>query len=192
MFKNDKARSAAMADHRVRYDGRPCPRCQATERYTSSGACIRCVSARAVQCAGSKPRYRPLINTARGVALAANKKTFTGHPCITCGATERYTSSGACVHCTKTAQLNPNHRRQSRRETAQAVPQRPTDNRCQCCGKIAPTLVIDHDHDLEELGFPPSETFRGWVCYACNAGIGRLGDTVAGVQRALDYLKRKR
>jgi hypothetical protein len=58
---------------------------------------------------------------------------------------------------------------------------------CDCCGKIVTetkginSLVIDHDHETGE--------FRGWVCNDCNVGIGRLGDTVEGLEQAIDYLK---
>jgi hypothetical protein len=75
-------------------------------------------------------------------------------------------------------------------KTGLDLPLEPADGRCEACGEVA-KLVADHDHVLEALGFPGSETFRGWLCYRCNNGIGLLGDTIAGVQRALDYLKRK-
>lgn len=55
---------------------------------------------------------------------------------------------------------------------------------CDCCGlpfgDKKPTL--DHDHKTGK--------FRGWVHGNCNAALGKLGDNVAGVQKALDYLKR--
>jgi hypothetical protein len=37
---------------------------------------------------------------ARGVARKAGKKRYQGKACIACGATEKFTSSGACVRCT--------------------------------------------------------------------------------------------
>lgn len=51
---------------------------------------------------------------------------------------------------------------------------------CQCC-KDVPAVVLDHCHT--------SLVFRGWLCQNCNLGIGKLGDTVVGVQKAIDYLK---
>lgn len=39
---------------------------------------------------------------------------------------------------------------------------------------------IDHDHVTEQV--------RGLVCKKCNTGIGLLGDTIEGVERALAYL----
>lgn len=58
---------------------------------------------------------------------------------------------------------------------------KPIDSRCACCGKKT-QLVCDHDHNTDE--------FRGWLCEACNTGIGKLGDDLNGVRMALAYLKR--
>jgi hypothetical protein len=43
-------------------------------------------------------------------------------------------------------------------------------------------LHIDHDHDTDEV--------RGLLCPGCNHGIGMLGDTLAGVEKAAAYLRR--
>lgn len=53
---------------------------------------------------------------------------------------------------------------------------------CACCGakQSQETWNIDHDRDTNEV--------RGILCSNCNAGIGMLGDTVDGVQRAVSYL----
>lgn len=64
-------------------------------------------------------------------------------------------------------------------------PTRPEPAVCECCGKAnsdGRALSLDHCHI--------SGVFRGWLCGACNLGLGKLGDTVESVQRALDYLKR--
>ena len=44
-----------------------------------------------------------------------------------------------------------------------------------------PVWVIDHDHDTGE--------FRGWLCNNCNTGLGAMGDTIEGLERAIKYLK---
>lgn len=61
---------------------------------------------------------------------------------------------------------------------------RPQPECCELCGKPEPStrgLCLDHDHE--------TGAFRGWLCH-CNTSIGGLGDNVAGLRRALDYLER--
>lgn len=43
-------------------------------------------------------------------------------------------------------------------------------------------LVIDHDHQTKAI--------RGLLCDPCNTGIGLLGDTLEGLQRAVEYFAR--
>lgn len=59
-------------------------------------------------------------------------------------------------------------------------------HRCAVCGTDKPggrsgVWNVDHDHETGEI--------RGLLCWDCNAGIGKLGDTLAGVMRAADYLR---
>lgn len=62
-------------------------------------------------------------------------------------------------------------------------PTRPPGDRCECCGcKPKARLSLDHCHKTNR--------FRGWLCALCNLGIGKLGDSAAGVERALAYLRR--
>lgn len=58
---------------------------------------------------------------------------------------------------------------------------------CECCGSPQPGLrgwCVDHDHT--------NGAVRGILCTGCNVGIGALGDTEAGVQLALEYLRKCR
>ena len=57
----------------------------------------------------------------------------------------------------------------------------PKPNKCECCGAIA-DLIVDHDHVTGK--------FRGWICRKCNQGIGKLGDDIEGVKKAMEYLCR--
>lgn len=50
---------------------------------------------------------------------------------------------------------------------------------CQLCKK-RPATNIDHD---KETG-----RWRGGLCTPCNTGLGKLGDNIEGLRRALDYL----
>lgn len=67
-----------------------------------------------------------------------------------------------------------------------AAPSKPAlPHACDCCGDVITDnqmLHFDHDHI--------TGTFRGWVCRRCNTGIGNLGDTIEGLQNAIEYLKR--
>jgi len=51
---------------------------------------------------------------------------------------------------------------------------------CECCGKIPIQWCLDHDHS--------DDSFRGWICTKCNTGIGKLGDNLDGVIKAVNYL----
>jgi hypothetical protein len=54
---------------------------------------------------------------------------------------------------------------------------------CECCGGPpgVRALHLDHDH--------VTGAFRGWLCHNCNLGIGRLGDTIESLEKAIEYLK---
>lgn len=62
---------------------------------------------------------------------------------------------------------------------------------CDCCGKPPSTsgkglgikkLCFDHDHETGE--------FRGWLCFDCNQSIGKLGDNLEGLLKAVAYLRK--
>lgn len=56
---------------------------------------------------------------------------------------------------------------------------------CDLCGKIPKhnkKIVLDHCHETQQ--------FRGWLCDACNVGLGNLGDNLAGLESAVLYLKK--
>jgi hypothetical protein len=57
----------------------------------------------------------------------------------------------------------------------------PPAHACDICRREGPT-ELDHCH--------VSGTFRGWLCRKCNTGLGKLGDDLAGVRRAIAYLLR--
>ena len=54
---------------------------------------------------------------------------------------------------------------------------------CECCGQSSEkSLVVDHCHNTLR--------FRGWLCEQCNHGIGKLGDNLEGVKKAVEYLEK--
>lgn len=57
------------------------------------------------------------------------------------------------------------------------------DGRCALCHDDEfLSFHTDHDHETRRI--------RGLLCSNCNTGLGKLGDSVKGVRRALRYLSR--
>jgi len=67
-----------------------------------------------------------------------------------------------------------------REKLRSVAPSKPTI--CECCGEEGKMINLDHDHDTLEI--------RGWICSACNTGIGKLSDSIEGVKKALTYLQK--
>ena len=65
------------------------------------------------------------------------------------------------------------------------------ESKCALCGKI-PTkrLYVDHDHNCCPGKRSCGKCIRGLLCKKCNSGIGYLGDTLDGVLKAVNYLKK--
>jgi len=60
------------------------------------------------------------------------------------------------------------------------------NHQCKLCSKDLTTLPekqvhLDHDHTTGKI--------RGFLCMPCNVGLGMMGDSIEGLQRAMDYLK---
>jgi Recombination endonuclease VII len=70
------------------------------------------------------------------------------------------------------------------------APTRPPPKLCECCGKAETRAQNGRTHGLHLDHCHDSNRFRGWLCSACNLGIGKLGDTIESVERALTYLRR--
>ncbi|NBR24935.1 MAG: hypothetical protein EBU08_14405, partial [Micrococcales bacterium] len=41
---------------------------------------------------------------------------------------------------------------------------------------------LDHDYETEK--------FRGWICQTCNIGLGHFKDSIEGMMKGIEYLKR--
>ena len=58
--------------------------------------------------------------------------------------------------------------------------------KCDCCGDEKPGgrfgWNVDHDHVTGHI--------RGILCHCCNTAIGKLGDTLEGVLKAVRYLEK--
>ena len=85
-----------------------------------------------------------------------------------------YKSKPTCKDCYKEEQNNYHALRKNFKAPSMGTP-------CECCGKTDEKLHWDHCHDTKE--------HRGWICGNCNTGIGKLGDNIEGVQKAVDYLE---
>lgn len=75
--------------------------------------------------------------------------------------------------------------RYGKEKAEKSAPPRPNKAEpCDCCGKLTePTKFhLDHNHVTHE--------FRGWLCRPCNVGLGQLGDTIEGLEKAIRYLER--
>lgn len=57
------------------------------------------------------------------------------------------------------------------------------DQACALCRRPIPfeLVQVDHDHTTEKV--------RGLLCRNCNTGLGCLGDSLEGLERARNYLK---
>jgi Recombination endonuclease VII len=142
------------------------------------------------------------------------KKYNTGRPCKRGHAVDRYTSTRTCTQCqyetlSKWVRNHPEKHREQGRDwqrrnahrytTAEyrakfrdrwrskrgfPTPTRPAPDNCECCDRKLEVgkFHLDHDH--------ATGAFRGWLCNRCNLGIGQLGDSSEGLERALAYLRR--
>jgi hypothetical protein len=74
------------------------------------------------------------------------------------------------------------HREYNRKQQGLPKPTRPTPGVCECCDQPPKKkgLALDHDHETGQ--------FRGWLCTSCNIGLGMLGDSREGLERALAYI----
>ncbi len=58
--------------------------------------------------------------------------------------------------------------------------------KCACCGihqnELTKKFAVDHDHDTGLI--------RGLLCNNCNLALGKLGDNIEGLMKALNYLEK--
>lgn len=144
-----------------------------------------------------------------------NEKHYeTTNPCRNGHHAPRLISTGACTECARLARqrfmTNPGNRarvnvyenkrrrqlgwtnpaqkirqqRYDRKRRGIPDPTRPNPEKCENCGRDPGKygMHVDHCHATGK--------FRGWLCGKCNMGIGTLGDSIEGLQRAIEYLKR--
>jgi hypothetical protein len=109
---------------------------------------------------------------------------YSGKPCKHGHTGPRYKSSHTCVACNAAKVKVRYTSERNRQRHKYPSPTRPCPALCENCGRPPGerALHLDHDHTAGK--------FRGWLCFACNSGIGKLGDNIAGLRRAIAYLER--
>ncbi len=140
----------------------------------------------------SNPRLvtEGLPNTAKESQSKGLKRYFTGNSCPRGHVADRLVSTRKCIACC----VEDDRKRDPIKQRARALrgqwrrngmptPTRPKPERCELCGgpPTARSLHLDHD---KKTG-----VFRGWLCHYCNTALGRFGDSVKGLKRAIDYLQ---
>lgn len=140
----------------------------------------------------------------------------TGRACKYGHVGPRYTRNGMCCECNREQaaawrSANPERHHESSRQSAirnvekrkaymransqkhkQAKwkrlgypePTHPCPDRCELCDKPPKGtrgLHLDHCHSTGK--------FRGWLCQSCNTALGKLGDSIDGLNKALAYLR---
>jgi hypothetical protein len=167
----DEARAAGLK----RYDATaPCKHGHPSIRYVSNNQCAEC--ARIVE-----SRQRAKDPTA---ARERRRAWILRNP-----------EKRRAYEATKRGRYNITVRLKNRRAVWKfnglPTPTRTMPEACECCGKQEPRISDrGHRHFLHLDHCPGSNKFRGWLCNACNLGIGKLGDTVESLERALAYLRR--
>lgn len=174
---------------KTHYLGKPCKRGHINElgktvRRNDNGSCMACVA---------------IMRNKRFTAQKAlHGATYQGTPCIQghlCddGLTTRHSHNGICVLCHRqhkkayraTTNGKQKYRQYSWKYDGMPTPTRPAPDVCELCSKTnssGKALSLDHCH--------VSGAFRGWLCTPCNAALGNLGDSLEGILRAADYLRK--
>jgi Recombination endonuclease VII len=113
----------------------------------------------------------------REAARECNRKWHAAHP----GKARAYAAAYRARHPERA-------RKQSRlwQRKVMGLPEatRPCPSHCELCDRVllAGKFCLDHCHT--------TGVFRGWLCSSCNLALGQLGDNIAGVERAIAYLRR--
>lgn len=79
-------------------------------------------------------------------------------------------------------QLTPQYA-QSRRLAESSYLREKQNNRCAiCCSDISIKATLDHCHKTHQV--------RGWLCHACNSGLGQFKDSPLLIRRAIEYIRK--
>lgn len=124
---------------------------------------------------------RRLMSAVQRAKWATGQVTFVERECVGCKQTYM-PNSGRQVWCSDDCQRE--HRRARYYGISQAqlrAIEAEQNGRCAIC-KEQKKLQIDHCHSTGVV--------RGLLCVTCNTGLGKLGDDLATLRRAVAYLER--
>lgn len=129
------------------------------------------------RCELCKERYN-----AKGRAVWAAKKArdFSGEEYVH-GLSKTYGAGCRCLECKATHTNTMAETNYLKRRINKEVELEAQGNVCACCRYPQDRYVLDHVHGTYK--------FRGYLCSNCNSGIGKLGDNIEGLEKALAYLK---
>ena len=157
--------------------------------------------------------------TPRATAISlGEKRYFTGLACKHGHVSERVTATGVCCECLRKAiklwasrhparmrartiawktanveRIRAYGRKHKEKRKIQGwvrqgypKPTYPKTSVCEICGSppSGRGLSLDHCH--------VSGVFRGWLCFACNAGLGMFKDKPDLLNKAIEYLDRSK
>lgn len=160
-------------------------------------------------------RHVPVVNPRKPGPPQDPAKHYQGKPCRHGHSGMRYRSNNTCVDCSTTQSKQAYHKvmqdpvkharykakslalfyknydqrkahalAHRRKAAGLPAPTRPVPPVCESCGRASPKLSLNLDH------CHVSGKFRGWLCAACNRGLGLLGDTEQALLNALAYVRR--
>lgn len=151
----------------------------------STKICSSCNSEKPVSAFGKRPEYRDgyrnQCNPCRSASTARYSKTEAG------------VRSAKAARAREKANRPPSGLRWSKLRTKYGITQEEYETRlerqglkCAVCRSPSPksrrgVFVVDHCHYTGRV--------RGLLCTPCNTAIGNLGDTLAGVEAAANYLR---
>lgn len=102
-------------------------------------------------------------------------------PSVVHGKAISYERGCRCEECRSSAATAHRQRTYGIGDLQLASMKEAQQNACAICGTVR-SLFIDHDHQTGKV--------RGLLCMPCNVGLGKMGDDMAGLQRAMEYLLR--
>jgi len=138
------------------------------------------------------------------ILTSMSTDTYFGRPCKE-GHTLRRADNHGCIECARVrsaqyakknskivtaraiawAKANPQRVTEiSRKHRGLPPPTRPEPKFCENCGNLPGGRGGKMHLDRDKV----TGKFRGWLCFNCNTSIGKLGDNIAGLLRALGYL----